>query len=379
MKKVWGEHPAAQEAPATPVDLKEAKLPERPQPAPGEQAPGVNADDGINKEALRTKVLVTERPDVSYDDIKGQDAAVREMKKFDRQVRRPEIYASWGAEMPRGMLLFGPPGTGKTMLVQALVGSAQFPFLNADCSDINNKYFGNPERYAAALFDIAEEEAAKHPSGYCVLFLDEVDALLKQRDDRTFDAAENVLSIFLTRMNGLKEGSKVIIIGATNRPDKLDEAFLSRMFKVVKVELPDAKGVSAILEARCGKRIKEGLDNFGEVDFKTIGQKLVGMSGRELEMLANDVVSRKADEEFELVEATETEGIAKQSINRPAPITTVDIIRAAVSSTKILAIIGPERVAALKAEYGIADEIADHDTSTNSEADLSRNDDTKEK
>jgi SpoVK/Ycf46/Vps4 family AAA+-type ATPase len=326
---------------------------------PGEQAKGADSDDGINKEKLRSKIVVKKKIDVTYDDIKGQDKAVAEIKEFDDHLRFPEIYQSHGAEIPKGALLYGPPGTGKTMLAKALAGSAEFAFLSVTCADINNKYFGNPERYAEAVFDIAEEEANNHPSGHAILFLDEVEALLKARDDKTFDAAENVLTMFLTRIDGLIEGGKVIIVAATNRPDKLDAAFISRMDKLIEVLLPTADGVAAIFEVRCqkgkerAKKVSPDVNILGEINYKELGELMVGLSGRELNQLANACFSAKAHEHVDLLKAAKKAGQPIESVKRPDPLSTLDVARAAVKSGKIMAVLGPIKEAAIRSKYNL--------------------------
>ena len=293
--------------------------------------------DGIDIEALRAKIKVTEIENIKFDDIKGQDGAVIEIKEIADMLRYEDIYKYTGAQMPRGILLYGPPGTGKTMMATALANSAQAAFLSVDCADLMSKWLGNPEKNAEAVFDIAEQEADAHPSGHCILFLDEVEALLRSRDQDSHEASERVLSIFLQRMNGLAKSGKVTIVAATNRPDKLDAAVISRMNAVIEVPLPDEAGRAAILEARlrkCEERANEAFPGqeisfIGQVDYVGIASLMVTpsgenvLSGRELDNLANELASNRAEEmvrRYKAYEkakglATDDEGIGKKEID----------------------------------------------------------------
>lgn len=339
--------PAIPQAKTTPTDQKRGEEAEARKSA---------APDGeINKEALRQKILVTDLDEVSFDDIKGQDKAVTEVKALANRLEQPKIYRLWGSEDKSGVLLIGPPGTGKTMLGKALATSAKYAFLVVTCADINNMFFGNAEKMAEAVFEIAAEEAAKHPSGHVILFLDEVEALLKDRSGPSAQGSENVLSIFLTSINGLQKNGSVLVFAATNRPDMLDSAFLSRMDTVIEVPLPDAKGVSAILEGRIHSASKRaGRTIYGEIDYTMLGELLHGFSGRDIKNLVNAVTTAKADEHTERINKARA-AIAKDApfndedpAFMPAPISTLDILVSAASATKTAITIGPEGVSKIK-------------------------------
>ena len=282
------------------------KAPEKSGPDASKQTQG----DGVNIEKLRADIVVKEIEDIKFDDIKGQDKPVTALKNICNKLRFQDVYKFVGAMMPRGVLLYGPPGTGKTMMATALANSAQAAFLTVNCADVMDKFVGVPEKRAEAIFDIAEEEAKKHPNGHAILFLDEVEALLRDRDGDSHEASEKVLSIFLQRINGLSKGGKVTIIAATNRADMLDAAFVSRMNAVIEVPLPDAAGRAAILKIRLEKCESRARKDFPGVEIEFAGDDIdyagvAGLmvdaegqnviSGRDLDNLANDIVSKRGD------------------------------------------------------------------------------------
>lgn len=332
-----------------------ASVPPRvPDPSPSnrkealdEASQGLAAEDGeINLEALRAKIVKRDIPTTTFDDIKGQDEPLAEIKALARQIENPEIYGSWGSEMPAGALLVGPPGTGKTMMAEALVNSGHFAYLKVKCSDVNNKFFGNPEKFADAIFDIAIEESEKHATGRGILFLDEVDALLKRRSDDSHAAADNVMAIFLDRINEIIRKGHVTILAATNRGDMLDPAFISRMDIVLNVPLPTKEGVSAIFEARIDKHQgKASRDISGDIAYDVLGERLVGLSGRDIKNLVGRVLRDKASLQVERAEARDGEPVP--------PISTRDIVHAAVHSLKVVSKIGARRMRALREEFEI--------------------------
>ena len=319
--------PSPQSAPRptlTPSDTIGHRAPMPPKADPGAAEKKADTSE-VNKEELRTIIVVKEVEKVSFDDVKGLDEAVGEIREICDQLRFADVYKFFGAEMPRGMLLWGPPGTGKTMLVTAFVNTAEAAFLSVDCSGVMSKWVGGPERNISAIFDIAEEEAAKHPNKHAVLFLDEVESIIRSRDLDSHESSEKVLSIVLQRMNGLKKSGKVTVIAATNRPDKLDSAFVSRMNSVIECPLPDAAGRAAILKSRMEKRQStarkalslDAITFLGEVDYHGIAELLVApggqkvVSGREIDNLVNEIVSDKAKAVLALYRSREPSGAAQ--------------------------------------------------------------------
>lgn len=305
--------------------LTEDKIGDRSTPPPTakpeeEQKKNPNESEEVNYELLRT-TMKKDYEEVQFSDIKGQDQAVEEISEICDMVQYEDLYDLNGAEMPRGILLYGPPGTGKTMLATALANAAQTAYLSISCADIMSKFVGGPEKNASAIFDIAEQEAAKHPSGHAVLFLDEVEALLRSRDSDSHESSEKVLSIFLQRINGITKGGKITLVCATNRPDKLDTAFLSRMNAQIEVSLPDQKGRAEIFQSRLQKCQERGNKKFPDVkityldpniDFEGIaslmvdkdtGEKVIG--GRDLNNLANEIAGNRSKELVKLYKAWE--------------------------------------------------------------------------
>ncbi len=267
---------------------------------------------------LRQSIIVEQRPNVTLEQIAGQETAVSAIKDLADQLAHPEIFAKWGAEVPRGILLFGPPGTGKTLLGKALAHQASVPFIRVQAHDIASKWHGDSEKLAHGIFQIAREEAAK-AEGHVILFLDEVDALIPSRQGNIHEATQKVISTFLQEIDGLQireDKTRITIVASTNMLENVDRAFLSRMTKWVEVPLPDERGIADILtihlkaaSEKAGRQIVED-----GIDMMPIASKLKGASGRDIEDIVETLKIQKAAAEFR--SGKESSLISKDDIER---------------------------------------------------------------
>lgn len=190
-----------------------------------------------------------EDPDaVGFEDVGGQDQAKIELETICLAVRDPAAFSAWGARPPRGVLLFGPPGTGKTMLARALARESGARFIHVRATDVVSKWYGEGERRLQEAFDWARRE---RPS---VLFFDEIDALARAREE-SHEATHRLVSTFLQNMDGLEAAPGVIVVAATNRPEALDEALTrpGRFDRLVEVPLPSPEGRRAIFEVHLSR------------------------------------------------------------------------------------------------------------------------------
>ena len=218
------------------------------------------------------KVYVKSSEGIRFTDVAGEDEAKDNLKEIVDYLHNPAKYKEIGASMPKGILLVGPPGTGKTMLAKAVAGEANVPFFSMSGSEFVEMFVGMGASKVRDLFQQAKEKAP------CIVFIDEIDAIGKKRDGQIGgnDEREQTLNQLLTEMDGFEGNNGVIILAATNRPDSLDPALTrpGRFDRRVPVELPDLKGREEILKVHA-KRIKVG-DN---VDFNKIARMASGASG----------------------------------------------------------------------------------------------------
>ena len=212
------------------------------------------------------KVYVKSSEGIKFDDVAGEDEAKENLTEIVDYLHNPNKYKDIGASMPKGILLVGPPGTGKTMLAKAVAGEANVPFFSMSGSEFVEMFVGMGASKVRDLFKQAKEKAP------CIVFIDEIDAIGKKRDGHIGgnDEREQTLNQLLTEMDGFEGNSGVIILAATNRPDALDPALTrpGRFDRRVPVELPDLKGREEILKVHA-KKIKLADD----VDFKIIANQ----------------------------------------------------------------------------------------------------------
>lgn len=249
-----------------------------------DKAGGSNAlSFGLGKS--NAKIYVQSTEGISFDDVAGEDEAKESLAEIVDYLHNPNKYTEVGASMPKGVLLVGPPGTGKTMLAKAVAGESKVPFFSMSGSEFVEMFVGMGASKVRDLFRQAKEKAP------CIVFIDEIDAIGKKRDGNFSgnDEREQTLNQLLTEMDGFEGNTGVIILAATNRPESLDPALTrpGRFDRRVPVELPDLIGREAILKVHA-KKIKTADD----VDFHTIARMAAGTSGAELANIINEAALR---------------------------------------------------------------------------------------
>lgn len=229
----------------------------------------------------QAKIYVPSSEGIHFSDVAGEDEAKENLSEIVDYLHNPEKYSAIGAAMPKGVLLVGPPGTGKTMLAKAVAGEASVPFFSIAGSEFVEMFVGMGASKVRDLFKQAKEKAP------CIVFIDEIDAIGQKRSGNLMgnDEREQTLNQLLTEMDGFEGNTGVIILAATNRPDSLDPALLrpGRFDRRVPVELPDLKGREEILVVH-GKKVK--LDS--NVNFHNIARMAAGASGAELANIINE-------------------------------------------------------------------------------------------
>lgn len=231
------------------------------------------------------KIYVKSSDGIKFSDVAGEDEAKENLSEIVEYLHNPKKYQEIGASMPKGILLVGPPGTGKTMLAKAVAGESNVPFFSISGSEFVEMFVGMGASKVRDLFKQAKEKAP------CIVFIDEIDAIGKKRDGQIVgnDEREQTLNQLLTEMDGFEGNNGVIILAATNRPESLDPALLrpGRFDRRVPVELPDLKGREEILKVHA-KKIKVSDD----VDFTKIARMASGASGAELANIVNEAALR---------------------------------------------------------------------------------------
>ena len=253
---------------------------------------------GIGKS--NAKVYVPSSDGIRFSDVAGEDEAKENLAEIVDYLHNPKKYSDIGASMPKGVLLVGPPGTGKTMLAKAVAGEAGVPFFSMSGSEFVEMFVGMGASKVRDLFRQAKEKAP------CIVFIDEIDAIGKKREGQFGgnDEREQTLNQLLTEMDGFEGNNGVIILAATNRPESLDPALTrpGRFDRRVPVELPDLAGREAILKVHA-KKIKAA-DN---VDFHTIARMAAGTSGAELANIVNEAALRAVRSGRTVVEQADLE------------------------------------------------------------------------
>ena len=232
------------------------------------------------------KIYVKSAEGIKFDDVAGEDEAKENLQEVVNYLHDPSKYKEIGASMPKGILLVGPPGTGKTMLAKAVAGEANVPFFSMSGSEFVEMFVGMGASKVRDLFSQAKEKAP------CIVFIDEIDAIGQKRSGGQYggnDEREQTLNQLLTEMDGFEGNNGVIILAATNRPESLDPALTrpGRFDRRVPVELPDLKGREDILKVHA-KKIKIAED----VDFNKVARMASGASGAELANIVNEAALR---------------------------------------------------------------------------------------
>ena len=239
----------------------------------------------FNMGKSNAKVYVKSAEGIKFDDVAGEDEAKENLTEIVNYLHDPGKYQEIGASMPKGILLVGPPGTGKTMLAKAVAGEANVPFFSMSGSEFVEMFVGMGASKVRDLFRQAKEKAP------CIVFIDEIDAIGKKRDGQMGgnDEREQTLNQLLTEMDGFEGNTGVIILAATNRPESLDPALTrpGRFDRRVPVEQPDLKGREEILKVHA-KKIKVAED----VDFNKVARMASGASGAELANIVNEAALR---------------------------------------------------------------------------------------
>lgn len=246
------------------------------------------------------KIYVKSSEGIRFDDVAGEDEAKESLSEIVDYLHDPDRYTKIGASMPKGILLVGPPGTGKTMLAKAVAGESNVPFFSMSGSEFVEMFVGMGASKVRDLFRQAKEKAP------CIVFIDEIDAIGQKRDGRIGgnDEREQTLNQLLTEMDGFEENTGVIILAATNRPESLDPALTrpGRFDRRIPVELPDLKGREDILKVHAKKvRIDE------DVDFGKIARMASGASGAELANIINEAALRAVRDDRDTVTEADLE------------------------------------------------------------------------
>ena len=250
------------------------------------------------------KIYVQSTEGIKFADVAGEDEAKENLTEIVNYLHNPDKYKEIGASMPKGILLVGPPGTGKTMLAKAVAGESNVPFFSMSGSEFVETFVGMGASKVRDLFKQAKEKAP------CIVFIDEIDAIGKKRDGQFSgnDEREQTLNQLLTEMDGFEGNNGVIILAATNRPESLDPALTrpGRFDRRVPVELPDLKGREAILKVHAAK-----IKTVPGIDYQKIARMASGASGAELANIVNEAAlravraGRKAADQADMEESIE--------------------------------------------------------------------------
>lgn len=259
--------------------------------------------------------LLTEKEKTSmptFTEIGGQPVAVEEAKKLVMAIKHADVYAQRGVTRPKGILLEGPPGTGKTMLAKAIAREAGTEFMSLSVTDVISKWVGDAEKHMQEFFDRAKTLADQGKD--VITFIDEVDSLVPSRNSNVHEVTQKMVAIFLQNMDGLKANPKLTIIAATNRPEALDEAFMrpGRLDKKIHIGLPDANGRSQILNIHLQKHIEQSGNKNDlispDLDVDSIAGALGNVSGADIAGIVNLALEDKVTAEIRFLEGDKEHG-----------------------------------------------------------------------
>ena len=223
-------------------------------------------------------------PRVTYEDIGGLRNEIQKVREMiELPIRHPEIFERIGIEAPKGVLLYGPPGTGKTMLAKAVASETNASFFSIGGPEIMSKFYGESEERLRDTFKEAQENA---PS---IIFIDEIDSIAPKREEVSGDVEKRVVSQLLTLMDGLTSRGKVVVIGATNRPDALDPALRrpGRFDREIEIGIPDKTGRSDILQIHT-----RGMPLTEDVDLESLSKVTHGFVGADLEAVCKEAANK---------------------------------------------------------------------------------------
>jgi transitional endoplasmic reticulum ATPase len=249
----------------------------------GESFPVLTESNGAAKRVVR------DVPNVSFADVGGCEEAKRELESICAALKTPDLYKRWGTRPPRGVLLYGAPGTGKTLLARCVAGQADAEFIHIRAVDVASMWYGQAEKQMQSAFDEARRRAP------CVLFLDEVDALTPPRE-MAHEATGRVIATLLENLDGLLPLEGVAVLAATNRLDAVDPAFTrpGRLDRLVHVPLPGAEARRQILAVHRGRAEKlAGRELFALSDYRRFIRGSDGMSGADIEELVRRVLENR--------------------------------------------------------------------------------------
>ena len=261
--------------------------------------PVIVTENTIFKLGAMTKAIDASIPRITYDELGGLKKEVQKIREMvELPMRHPELFDKIGVEAPKGVLLYGPSGTGKTLLAKAVAGETNANFISISGPEIMGKFYGESEERLREIFTQAEENA---PS---IIFIDEIDSIAPKRDEVSGDLEKRIVSQLLTLMDGMKSRGKVVVIAATNRPDSIDPALRrpGRFDREIEIGIPDDKGRFDILSIHT-----RGMPIDEKVDLKQISKITHGFVGADLEVLAKEAAMKSlrrilADEEIDLDE-----------------------------------------------------------------------------
>lgn len=241
----------------------------------------------------------------TFADIGGQPHAVEEAKKLVMAIKHSEVFSKRGVQRPRGILLVGPPGVGKTMLAKAIAREAGADFISLSVTDLVSKWYGEAEQKVQQFFDGAKTISDKGKD--VIVFIDEIDSVVPPRGE-SHEATQKMTAVFLQNMDGLKSNPRLTILAASNRPERIDEAFLrpGRLDKRIRLDLPDVDGRAQILEIQLKRHLAAASDSENlispDLDTRDVAQKLEGASGADIANMVNLALEEKTIAEIKYEE-----------------------------------------------------------------------------